>query len=398
MNDDSDRAAALRRRLADDLEASGDLRSKLWRHAVETVPRHLFLTEFFQRADTPGLTHWDPVRRDHDPARWLDLVYQNETWVTQLDRTVGPHEVTGPVGGDPSSSSTLPGLVVRMLEDLDVVDAVNVLEIGTGSGYSTALMCDRLGEKHVTSIEVDPDIAARASVTIDAAGYRPRLVCGDGLAGDLQGAPYDRVIATCSVRMIPGAWLEQAAPGAVILATVTGWFHGFGLARLTVGDDGTAEGSFLPGTVSFMIARPQSAPALDDSSRSELIAATAAAEPRRAVVGGDIRHDWMGRFVAQLAAPRAIWVTMSVDGGPLVEYIADASSRSWAAVSRDPDDGWSVRQVGPVPLWDDIEAGVMAWERAGSPSIEHFRIGTDGHRQTVWLDTDGGTVRWSMSE
>ncbi|MFI6527077.1 hypothetical protein [Streptomyces uncialis] len=49
-----------------------------------------------------------------------------------------------------------------MLEDLDPKDGARVMEIGTGAGYSTALMCHLLGSDHVTSIEYDPATAARA--------------------------------------------------------------------------------------------------------------------------------------------------------------------------------------------------------------------------------------------
>ncbi|MQY05719.1 ATP-grasp peptide maturase system methyltransferase [Actinomadura macrotermitis] len=378
------RAAALRHELADELERTRDLRSPAWRRAIERVPRHLFVPEFFQRTDPPGKgTLWAPVSSEHDTGRWLDLAYRNETWVTQLDGHIAPRDAAGPVMGEPTSSSSLPGLVVHMLELLDIADGMRVLEIGTGTGYSSALMSDRFGGDVITSVEFDPGVAANAAAALRRAGYAPRLVVGDGLEGVPEHAPYDRIIATCSVRYIPRAWLDQVRPGGRILVPMTGWLHGHGLALLEVGDDGTAEGRFLPGTISFMIARPQAAPEIGDERRSAVFRALAGAEPRPAVVGPDIRDDWTGLFVAQLGAPAAQQQTIRIDGGPWVDYFIDVASGSAASLTPEPGGGWSVRQVGPLRLWDDVEAVVGRWRAAGSPPQEQFRIRTNGKSQTV---------------
>ncbi|QFG23227.1 ATP-grasp peptide maturase system methyltransferase [Actinomadura sp. WMMB 499] len=393
---EDERVAGLRQALADELERAGDLRSREWRRAVERVPRHLFVPEFFERTDIPDRgTLWAPVRRDDD--RWLDLAYRDETWVTQLDRHLTPRDAAGPVGGDPTSSSTMPGLVVRMLEDLDVTDGASVLEIGTGTGYSTALMCERLGDGSVTSIEVDPCIAANAAAALRRAGYAPNLVVGDGLDGDAGHAPYDRIIATCSVRTIPRAWLVQARPGARVLVTVTGWLGGYGLALLEVDGDGVAEGRFLPGTISFMVARPQAAPVIGDERWGAAFEALADAEVRRAAVGPDVLRDWTGAFVAQLAVPTVVAQRMRVDGGPWVEYCLDTASGAVASLTPERGGGWTVRQAGPGRVWDDVEAAVLRWRDAGSPPQERFRIRTDGRVRSVWFDGADGPVSWASS-
>jgi methyltransferase of ATP-grasp peptide maturase system len=383
MTDDDTRPVALRRRLADELDHAGVLRSPQWRRAVERVPRHEFVPEFFQRIDTPDRgTLWAPVSSD-DTGRWLDLVYQDETLVTQLDRHVTPHEVTEPIAGDPTSSSTLPGLVVRMLEDLDVTDGMTVLEIGTGTGYSTALLCQRLGDGQVTSIEVDAAVAANAAAALRRAGYAPHLLVGDGLAGDPGGGLYDRVIATCSVRCIPSTWLAQTRPGGRILVTVGGWLHGYALASLVVAEDGSAEGRILPGTISFMIARPQAPPPIDPAQWDKAIQAAADAEPRPATVGADIRREWTGNLLTQLAAPAAQWQARRVDGGPWIEHFLDVATGSCASLTPEPDGGWTVRQSGPVRLWDDVEHAITTWRAAGSPGHHHFRLHITGDRQRI---------------
>lgn len=391
---DEHRATELRARLADRLEAAGHLRSRVWREAVAAVPRHRFVPAFFRRTDAPQGTLWEPVTpRRQGVDDWLRAVYTDETLVTQLDGRLHPTAVDGPTPGNPTSSSTLPGLVVRMLEDLAPMDGDRVLEVGTGTGYSTALLCHRLGSSRVASVEYDWATAERARMSLGACGYRPTLVIGDGLLGHQAGAPYDRLIATCSVRAVPRPWLRQVRPGGTILTTLGGWLHGSGLARLTVHDQGSATGRFLPATVSFMIARPQAAPPLD--AVTALLAQPAEERPARH--GPKVLGAWTPRFLAQLAAPDAQYLGMSTDGGPPLDHLVDVGRRSFATLLPDPDGpgGWRVRQGGPVRLWDAVEDAVETWRRAGSPPQTAFGLTVKGSHQAVWLgDPDG--PRWEL--
>jgi methyltransferase of ATP-grasp peptide maturase system len=378
--------AARRRRLADELAARGDLRSGPWRAAVEAVPREVFLAgRVYRQVARSGPNWWEPVTPEQvGQDYWLDLAYQDVTWVTQLGGTDTP----GPPQGIPTSSSTLPGLVIRMLEDLDVRDGDRVLEMGTGTGYSTALLAHRLGGDLVTSVEVDAGVAARAANAFRATGYAPHLVKGDGLAGYPDRAPYDRIIATCSVRHIPWAWLDQAAPGARIVATLSGWMSGSGLAALTVASDGTADGRFLPGMVSFMSARAHAAPPFDPMLPKR------DGDVRAARYGDDILDDWTADFLAQLAAPAVTSVKVSYDGARFDTLLTEQATGSYAWLTG--DDGGTVIQQGPTRIWDQVEETLATWDDAGRPAQEQLTIKITPDAQTVVLDSAGIRRSWPL--
>ncbi|KQX59466.1 MULTISPECIES: ATP-grasp peptide maturase system methyltransferase [unclassified Streptomyces] len=367
----------LTRGLADRLAADGHLRSPRWRRAVLDTPRHEFLRGgFFQRVDGDGTTGWSPVMPT-DPA-WLPATYADESLVTQIAGTVVPGDLHGRIHRPPTSSSTMPGLVVRMLEELHVEDGMRVLEIGTGTGYSTALLCHRLGDGLVTSIDIDEGVSVRARNALGATGHTPRLLVGDGLAGDPDGGPYDRIVATCGVLEVPLAWLAQVRPGGRILVTVGGWMYASELALLTVDGEGGAHGRLLGGQVSFMQARPHLPPPLG------VLPDLAAGEERETPVGADSLDDWTTRFVAQLAAPRTQRIRVASEGGKEVEVLLDADAGSWATLRRDGA-RWIVSQGGEDRLWDTVEDHVTRWRRTGSPDLDDFRI---------TVAPDGQTITW----
>lgn len=371
MTDDD---KALRLALAERLAAGGHLRTDPWRAAVEAVPRHEFLRGgFFDRVDGPGLTAWRPVLPND--LRWLGSCYEDASLVTQIAGTIAPRDIRGEILREPTSSSTLPGLVVRMLEDLQVEGGQRVLEIGTGTGYSTGLLCHRIGDDFVTSVEVDAEVATRARIALGQAGHAPLLITGDGLAGHPNGAPYDRLIATCGVTDLPYAWVEQTRPGGIILATLSGWLHSSELARLTVDEDGTARGRLLGGRISFMIARPQLPPPLGTLPDLD------AGDERTTPLAAGALEDWNTRFVAQLAAPRAQRLTIDRDART-EHLLIDVDADAWAALSQDGDT-WTVRQGGPARLWDDIEETVTRWRADGAPGLDHFEVTVTPAGQTV---------------
>lgn len=131
------------------------------------------------------------------------------------------HFVTEPDGSMLPQSSSVTS-IQQMLEDLDVRPGHRVLEIGTGSGYTTGLLANLVGaDGLVRSVEVFADLVPRAKARLEAAGVTTATVTnGDGYAGDPTGAPYDRVVAWATPHVIPSTWIDQIAQDAVIVAPV----------------------------------------------------------------------------------------------------------------------------------------------------------------------------------
>lgn len=106
-----------------------------------------------------------------------------------------------------------PQLVMRMIELLDPQPGDKVLEIGTGSGYQTALLAE-LGGLDIYSIEIVPELASQAAAHLGELGYsHVHLKQGDGYHGWIENAPYQAIIATAAPDHLPSALVDQLADG-----------------------------------------------------------------------------------------------------------------------------------------------------------------------------------------
>ncbi|MBI3820553.1 MAG: protein-L-isoaspartate(D-aspartate) O-methyltransferase [Planctomycetes bacterium] len=116
-----------------------------------------------------------------------------------------------PIGREATISQPL--ITAVMTESLKLDGTERVLEIGTGSGYQTALLCELAGE--VYSIEIDPILAERSGQLLKDMGYRDRLSlrAGNGENGWPEAAPFDRIVVTAAPEKVPPALLEQLAEG-----------------------------------------------------------------------------------------------------------------------------------------------------------------------------------------
>ena len=177
-------ANILHHALIEKLEANGHLKSPQIAAAFRAVPRQLFL---------PGVT--------------LERIYSDQAIPTKVEND----QVV--------SSSSQPGMMAIMLEQLDLRAGDNVLEIGAGTGYNAALMAYLVGDGgRVTSLEIDPDLAKSASNHLEEAGFGQVQVIGtDGVNGYEANGPYDRIILTVGGWDILPDWISQLKPDGRIL-------------------------------------------------------------------------------------------------------------------------------------------------------------------------------------
>jgi protein-L-isoaspartate(D-aspartate) O-methyltransferase len=117
----------------------------------------------------------------------------------------------------PMATISAPSMVAEMLSVLRLRRGLSVLEIGAGSGYAAATVA-AMGA-NVIGLELQADLARHAQRNVNAAGYGGlvEIVAADGRDGWPADAPYDRILASASVEAVPAAWLEQLAPGGILV-------------------------------------------------------------------------------------------------------------------------------------------------------------------------------------
>ena len=115
-----------------------------------------------------------------------------------------------------------PYMVALMTEALELGGGERVLEVGTGSGYQTAVLLERGAD--VLSLERLEGLSARARATLDAVGLagRGRLRVGDGSRGVPEEAPFDRILVAAGAPEVPPSLVEQLGEGGVLVIPVGG--------------------------------------------------------------------------------------------------------------------------------------------------------------------------------
>jgi protein-L-isoaspartate(D-aspartate) O-methyltransferase len=174
MQVDSYRHKGLRKKLVDELARMGISNQRVL-DAINKVPRHYFMSSAF-----------------------LEFAYENKAFQIGAGQTIS-HPFT----------------VATQSQLLQVEPGMKVLEIGTGSGFQTAVLCE-MGAK-VYSVERQKLLHDNSKQLLHKMGYKPQLVYGDGYKGLPTFAPFDRVIITCAVPRVPEDLLIQLKPGGLLV-------------------------------------------------------------------------------------------------------------------------------------------------------------------------------------
>jgi protein-L-isoaspartate(D-aspartate) O-methyltransferase len=341
--------------LAGQLVDAGVLTDSRWQAAFTQTPRHVFVPRFY-RDDHTIVDGTDPAETEE----WLDGVYSDDSLVVQRAKVVGAGQPW------PTSSSTLPSLMARMLELLEVTDGSRVLEIGTATGYNAALLCHRLGADQVSSIELHAGLAADAAEHLHMLGYYPSLAVGDGAAGVPTGAPYDRILATCAVPAIPSAWIDQLAPGGRIVTDLRGEMSS-SLAVLDKTAPGVVRGRLLEQPGHFMWLRPDPDNPLLDADRFNFVVNHDEAETSTTDLDPGILDEPGLRVLLGILEPTLSTPSVTQRNGTTRWMHADGGS--WVEIT-----GRTVIQGGPRRIWPAIEHAVAEWHRLGTPGRGHYRL------------------------
>ncbi|MFP8881862.1 MAG: protein-L-isoaspartate(D-aspartate) O-methyltransferase [Myxococcota bacterium] len=188
------------------------------------------------------MVHEQLVGRDIRDPRVLAAMREvpRHEFVPESERARAYDDHPLPIGYRQTISQ--PYIVAAMTERLELTGDQRVLEIGTGSGYQTAVLA-RLA-KEVYSIEIIEELAERASADLSRLGYHNvTLRSGDGYRGWSEHAPFDAIIVTAAPDHVPQPLIDQLAMGGRMVVPVGKWSQELVLLRRT--PDGVERKHFM---------------------------------------------------------------------------------------------------------------------------------------------------------
>lgn len=158
-------------------------------------------------------------------AQVLELLerVRREDFVPSAHRALAYADMELPLGSGSPEVMLAPKVQAKLVQDLHIQPTDRVLEIGTGSGYTTALMAQLAA--NVTSLEIDPELAKQATLRLQAADItnvqiRTADACANGFAACKADGPFDVIVLGGSVAEVPAQLTALLAEGGRLFAIV----------------------------------------------------------------------------------------------------------------------------------------------------------------------------------
>ncbi|MET7479513.1 methyltransferase domain-containing protein [Streptomyces sp. NPDC005648] len=342
-------------------------RSSRWRRLVAGTPRHIFIPQWWEA----GSGRWVLCEPLNEQV-WFAAAYDDRSLITRVgdlhaDRAK-PDD--NPIGR-PTSSATLPSLVVQMFQHARIDDGDELLDVGTGSGYGTALAASRLGGGAVTSVDVDPYLVEAARERLALIGLEPAVHTVDA-TGPLpaRAGQFDRIVATVAVRTVPESWLTALCVGGRLVTTIAGTSL---IVTAEKGEDGSARGRVEWSRAGFMHARHG-----DDYApgASSLLAAAHDMEGEDITISPypvvDVANAWDLDSMLAITTPGIEHAYQDPDGRRIA--VMAHPDGSWARASSDGDGPTLVHQGGPSRLWDCLDEIRSYWLQHGELPVRGARV------------------------
>ncbi|MES3020878.1 MAG: protein-L-isoaspartate O-methyltransferase [Pseudomonadota bacterium] len=147
----------------------------------------------------------------------LLMVVKREDFVPAACKNLAFADTEIPLPG--GESMLTPKIEARLLQEIMLKKHESVLEIGAGSGYMAALLAHK--GQHVTTVEISPELKAIAEANLARAGVKNVTVeLGDGAEGWAKGAPYDVIVISGGLEVLPEAFQKQLKVGGRVAAIV----------------------------------------------------------------------------------------------------------------------------------------------------------------------------------